>query len=107
MCFGRPDTSGDQDAVVDLLTDAAGHGGVPSAPIDVSTAMVESQAEALNDLAGAMNEVAKGIGGEQMDMEKIEKAGQVDKTLVDGVVDGLADAGKSILKGIWEFVTGP
>lgn len=106
MCFGKPEQKSNEDIVVDLLKDAAEHGGVPSAPVTVFTSMVESQADSLTDLAGALDEVVKGIDGEAMDMDKIGKAGQVDKKLTKGVLDGMEEAAGDILKGILKFLTG-
>ena len=106
MCFGKPKKKSTEEKVTDLLKDDAGHGGVPSAPVEIATSMVGSQAKGLKDLAGAMEEVTKGINGEKMDMDKIKKAGQVDKTLAKGVTDGAKGAGGSILKGIFDFLSG-
>lgn len=106
MCFGKPEKKSDQDRVVDMLKGAAENGGVPSAPVEVFTSMVGSQADSLRDLAGAMDEVTKGINGEKMDMDKINKAGQVDKKLAKGVQDGMEGAGKSILGSIFKFIFG-
>ena len=72
MCFGSSEADTTQSTTVDLLKDAASHGGVPSAPVELSTSMIRSQASALNKLAGALDEVANGIDGQQMDMDKME-----------------------------------
>lgn len=106
MCFGKPKKKSTEDKVVDLLKDAAEHGGVPSGPVEIVTSMVGSQADGLRDLAGALDEVTKGINGEKINMDKIKKAGQVDKTLADGVTDGMKKAGGGLLKGIFKFLTG-
>lgn len=88
---------------MDLLKKAVENGGVPFAPLDMSTEMIKSQAEALRDLAGALDEVSKGFEGKPMDMDIIRKAGEVDKKLQKGVEKGFLDSVKGVLTGIFKW----
>ncbi|NQU33163.1 MAG: hypothetical protein HQ521_08010 [Bacteroidetes bacterium] len=105
MCFGKSKTQKkNEEKVIDMLKKAAGEGGVPSTPIDMSTEMIKSQSKALKDIAGALDEVAKGIEGKPMDMDKIKKAGEVDKKLKKGVEKGFVESVKGIFSGILKWL---
>ena len=106
MCFGSSKAKSDQKKITDHLKAAARAGGVPAAPLEVSTAMLESQADSLEGLAGAMREVGKGIKGRPMDMDKINRAGRVDKKLIKGVQTGVDKANKGIIGAIYDFLFG-
>lgn len=104
MCFGKSkEQKKQEEQVLDLLKKAAENGGVPSAPLEMSTEMIKSQADALRDLAGALDEVSKGIEGKPMDMEKIKKAGEVDNKLQKGVEKGFLDSVKGVFTGILKW----
>lgn len=106
MCFGKSkEQKKQEEQIVDLLKKAADNEGVPSAPLDMSTEMIRSQADALRDLAGALDEVSKGIEGKPMDMDKIKKAGEVDKTLQKGVEKGFLESVKGVFTGILKWLT--
>lgn len=106
MCFGKSKAESDREKITKHLKTAARLGGVPAAPLEVTTSMVESQAEALEGLAGAMREVKKGIEGKPMDMDKIERAGRVDKKLIKGVERGVEKANRGVLGAIYDFLFG-
>jgi hypothetical protein len=107
MCFGKSKKQKKQEEqIVDLLKKAADQGGVPSIPLDMSTEMIKSQSEALKDIAGALDEVTKGIEGNPMDMDKIKKAGEVDKKLQKGVEKGFLDSVKGVFTGILKWLSG-
>lgn len=106
MCFGKSkEQKKQEEQIVDLLKKAAENDGVPSVPLDMSAEMIKSQADALKDLAGALDEVAKGIEGKPMNMDKIKKAGEVDKSLQKGVEKGFLDSVKGVLTGIFKWVS--
>jgi hypothetical protein len=106
MCFGSSKAKSDEEKITSHLKTAARAGGVPAAPLEISTAFREAEADSLRGLAGAMDEVAKGIQGKPMDMDKIERAGRVDKKLLNGFKKGAEGASKSILGALYNFFFG-
>jgi len=106
MCFGSSKAKSDEKKILGHLKTAARAGGVPSGPLELSTSIREAEADSLRGLAGAMDEVGKGIRGEPMDMDKIRRAGEVDKKLIKGVKKGVSKANKGVLGALYDFFFG-
>ena len=105
MCFGRSKESKKRvEQVVDLLKKAADNGGAPAVPVNMSAEMIKSQANALKEIAGALDEVAKGIEVQQIDINKIKKAGEVDKKLQEGVEKEFMESVKDFFNGVLKWL---
>lgn len=106
MCFGSSKAKSDREKITGHLKTAARVGGVPSGPLEITTELYEAQADSLDGLSGAIREVNKGIQGKPMDMDKINRAGRVDKKLIKGLEKGVDKSNRGVIGALLDFLFG-